>query len=233
MNYILHLNGFYRKANSDEKLTPYHLSLYLAIFQQWNAYFFRKSFPVTRRELMRLSKIGSSHTYYRCLKQLHEWGYINYIPSPNRAIASTISCVVFHETSVTFATNTGSTSATTTGSTSATTTGSTSDTPLVAELHPFIKLNKTFKNTLTIKNIKKFFEENYSDGTEAVKFYNHYQANGWMMGRVEIVDWEAAARKWIAGADNFSKPAKRKTSRSAKIISITNPTTRKRYDEPL
>ncbi len=27
-------------------------------------------------------------------------------------------------------------------------------------------------------------------------FYDHFQANGWMVGRVPMKDWQAAARNW-------------------------------------
>jgi len=26
---------------------------------------------------------------------------------------------------------------------------------------------------------------------------NHYESNGWQIGKTKMVDWEAAARKWI------------------------------------
>ncbi|WP_207532966.1 hypothetical protein [Desertivirga arenae] len=227
MNYILHLNGFYRKANDDENMGPCHLSLYWAIFQIWNAFYFQNPFPVIRSELMRKAKIGSKNTYYRCLHELHEWGYIDYAPSHNRAVPCHITCVLFDSS--------GTGNGTGSRRTYDTTTGPTFCTPLVPELNPFIKLNKTFINTLSLKNIKKFFEENSSNAKEATNFYNHYQANGWMMGQVQMVDWEAAARKWIAGAGRFAKNNTHKTNRSAKIISIHNstPKTLKRYDEPL
>lgn len=37
---------------------------------------------------------------------------------------------------------------------------------------------------------------------EALKFLDHYDATGWMMGRVKIKDWEAAARKWKSNQYN-------------------------------
>jgi hypothetical protein len=32
--------------------------------------------------------------------------------------------------------------------------------------------------------------------TQAMKFFDHYEANGWMVGRVKMKDWKATIRKW-------------------------------------
>jgi hypothetical protein len=42
---------------------------------------FEKAVLVNRRVFIRYSKIGSNHTLYRCLNELHNWGYIQYVPS--------------------------------------------------------------------------------------------------------------------------------------------------------
>ena len=95
MNYIRHLNGFFEKAENDEKLTPYHISLYMSLFRQWNLNRFRNPFPVDREELMHLSRIGSKNTYARCMKQLHQWGYICYSPTGNFHTERKVSCTSF------------------------------------------------------------------------------------------------------------------------------------------
>ena len=35
MNYIRHLGGFFIRLAEDQRMTPYHISLYFALFQQW------------------------------------------------------------------------------------------------------------------------------------------------------------------------------------------------------
>ena len=42
--------------------------------------------------------------------------------------------------------------------------------------------------------------------TEAEKFFNHYTANGWQVGRSKMKDYKAAARGWLLRADEY-KPA--------------------------
>jgi hypothetical protein len=95
MNYIKHLNGFFQRLEVDEKITSHHISLYMALFRLWNMNRFREQFEVNRQELMGLSRIGSPHTYARCMKQLNDWRYIKYSPSSNRFSVSKVSCVRF------------------------------------------------------------------------------------------------------------------------------------------
>lgn len=45
--------------------------------------------------------------------------------------------------------------------------------------------------------INKFFVENGSNLHEAGSFLDHYTANGWMVGKAKMKDWQAAARNWI------------------------------------
>ena len=83
MNYIKHLTGFFEKVVPDKTLNPTHISLYIALFQFWNCNRFKNPISISRDELMRISKISSKATYHKCLRNLHELGYINYQPSYN------------------------------------------------------------------------------------------------------------------------------------------------------
>jgi hypothetical protein len=66
---------------------------------------------------MTLSRIGSPHTYARCMKQLNDWGYIEYSASSNRYSVSKVSCVRFDITSDTTTDITNDTATDTTSST--------------------------------------------------------------------------------------------------------------------
>lgn len=81
MNYIKHMNQVFQKFCQDHRLNPNHISLYLALFQEWNANRFAKKTFISRREVMKKSKIRSRTTYNRCMTQLNNWGYIDYHPS--------------------------------------------------------------------------------------------------------------------------------------------------------
>ena len=83
MNYIKHLTGFFEKVVLDKNLNPTHVSLYIALFQFWNCNRFRNPISISRDEVMRISKISSKATYHKCMKNLHQSGYIDYQPSYN------------------------------------------------------------------------------------------------------------------------------------------------------
>jgi hypothetical protein len=91
MNYIRHLNIFFKIAQQDKSLTSAHISLYVSLFLCWNYNRFINPFPINRETLLRLSKIGSKNTYHKCLKELHKAGYIFYHPAPSRFEAVKIS----------------------------------------------------------------------------------------------------------------------------------------------
>src|SRR5665648_536741 len=95
MNYIRHLSGFFVRLADDERMTPYHISLYLALFQQWNLERFADHFAISRSEMMQVSRIGSVNTYARCMKELEQWGYIRYAPSSNLHTGSRVACIRF------------------------------------------------------------------------------------------------------------------------------------------
>ncbi|MHB9141654.1 MAG: hypothetical protein ACYC25_07265 [Paludibacter sp.] len=95
MNYIRHLNGFFTRLAEDKRMTPYHVSLYFALFQQWNAERFGEEFIVLRLEIMELARIGSANTYARCMKELADWGYIRYWSMSNYYTGSRVCCIRF------------------------------------------------------------------------------------------------------------------------------------------
>ena len=96
MNYIKHLNQWMELVSVDDRITPHHISIYLALFQFWNKYRFPKKITICRHEVLQLSKVGSTKTYYKCLHQLHEYGYIQYLPSHINALGSKASLVDLH-----------------------------------------------------------------------------------------------------------------------------------------
>ncbi|WP_026726765.1 hypothetical protein [Flavobacterium sasangense] len=83
MNYIKHLTGFFEKVSVDYDLNPTHISLYMAIFQLWNQNRFQNPISISRDELMRISKIASTATYHKCMKDLTDREYVIYKPSFN------------------------------------------------------------------------------------------------------------------------------------------------------
>lgn len=90
MNYSKQLSGFFERAANDSKLGPTHISLYMSLFNIWDCHSPNIPISISRIELMKTSKIASKATYHKCLKALHEYGYINYQPSYNPYLGSQV-----------------------------------------------------------------------------------------------------------------------------------------------
>ncbi len=109
MNYVRHLNGFFERLAEDQRLSSYHISLYIALFQHWNANRFSDQFTISRTEVMQLARIGSANTYARCMKELADWGYVIYLSSSNLHSGSKVSCIRFDSASDTAGNTAGDT----------------------------------------------------------------------------------------------------------------------------
>jgi len=84
---------FLRKAANDERLLPSHISLYMALF-----YYSPDKpgdyFQVSRKKLMRFSRIKSIATYHKGIRELVAWGYIDYRPSYDPYRASSVALLI-------------------------------------------------------------------------------------------------------------------------------------------
>jgi len=87
---------FMDQVRVDPRIGPLHISLYLAIFYCWCLQGGNDVVEFTGKELMPIAKIAGGTAFYRCIKQLHEYGYIRYEPSFNPAVKSRavlVSCI--------------------------------------------------------------------------------------------------------------------------------------------
>ena len=225
MNYIKHLNGVFLQFSKDNRLNPTHISLYVGLFQLWNNYHFRESFHIDRQEVMAYAKIGSKSTYHRCIKELHHWKYLLYIPSHNPFQGSRIKMFNFGTSSGQVLDRHRTKNGTSSGQ---------------AVVHKN-KHIETLKNNINGDKpdypqnefeVISFFKEKNWPISEAKKFYNHYQSVGWTVGAsTKIVDWTAIARKWILKAQEIKEektilPVSQNTD-NLKTVSLKN------YNEPL
>jgi hypothetical protein len=53
------------------------------------------------------------------------------------------------------------------------------------------------------QEILDYFQELGSTADEAHKFFDHYTANGWKVGKNAMKDWKATARNWNRNKNNF------------------------------
>ena len=81
----------------------------------------------------------------------------------------------------------------------------------------------------TIENVKAYFLEQHFPEIEAIKFFNYFSSNGWLVGgKTPMVDWQASAQNWILNAPKFISNDPQ--SNRAKHL---NTGTDKDYSEPL
>jgi hypothetical protein len=75
------LSLFINHVVSDYRLKPVHIALSTALCQAWIASRFQRSYHVSRRKLMKASRILSRATYHKALRELQAFGYLEYHPS--------------------------------------------------------------------------------------------------------------------------------------------------------
>jgi len=81
MNYVQHTRAVHQQLLAQAACRPHHVSLYMALFHQWNAQRFPAFLPINRSALMREAFIGSRATYTAALRDLQTWGFIAYYPT--------------------------------------------------------------------------------------------------------------------------------------------------------
>lgn len=174
-----HVMAFFERVAADKRLTPFHISLYLALLHHWRSSGFEEQFPFARKSIQADSRIGSLHTIYRCLRDLAEWGYIQYTTSKNPKVGSAILiCSLASDAS---ASSTAS------------------------KQHKKMEPAK-IKIPPSLQEVQTYFSENGHPPLEAQKFFNHFQSNGWRVGgKTPMRDWMAAASNWMLNSANFAK----------------------------
>lgn len=222
VNYIRQLTGAMIKFAEDDRLNPSHVSLYLALFQTWNLSRFKNPVSVSRADAMQLSKIGSKATYHKCIRDLHNWGYLKYMPSHNPYKGSRVYMFIL-ETSAKQPLNQGSSES----GQPLNQAGSKSEQALVPSINNKNSKHDKQKKTAIpsgIDEVKDFFKEDGQPASEAEKYFNYYTAIGWRVGKTKMQDWQAAARNWIIKTNELAQVQNRDNLRT---------TTDKNYDQPL
>ncbi len=77
------LTRFYEAIEEDVRISATHISLYMALLQQWNISGGTNPVTIVRLNMMKAAKISARHTYNKCMNNLQEFGYITYLPSSN------------------------------------------------------------------------------------------------------------------------------------------------------
>ncbi|MGW1453761.1 hypothetical protein ACWBC2_02100 [Salegentibacter agarivorans] len=250
MNYIKQLNAAFEKFYFDDRLNPTHISLYMALFQEWNSSRFADEFFVNRRDLMKVAKIGSKSTYHRCVTDLNAWSYLCYYPSNNPYKGSKIKMFII----------------------------GTNDEPqpdqydpkleqLADQYHPIREpimnrhhsvseqvmdsqrpvsgqaLVSTINNTKQIKHNKQpnslevvlnFFKDKDLDTDHAKIFFDYYQERDWLTSDgLEVRDWRALALYWAEKKSLARQKKKLNQKEESQLRDNLRTTKNKDYGQPL
>ncbi len=90
MGKVQELTNFYSAIREDHRIGTTHISLYMALFQFYNLNEFRSPIKITRVSVMEVAKISGLATYHKCMRDLNDFGYIQYNPSDNPASSSLV-----------------------------------------------------------------------------------------------------------------------------------------------
>lgn len=81
---------FLQAAREDVRINAIHISLYTAIVFYCQEEEYQHPVSVFSHDIMPLSKISGTATYHRSIRELHQYGYIKYVPSYNHFLGSLI-----------------------------------------------------------------------------------------------------------------------------------------------
>jgi hypothetical protein len=81
-------------AAADKRLRPVHVALIVALCHLWMKNSFNKWYPISRKRLMRLSRIHSNATYHKVISELQYYGYLQYHPSYHPRQGTRVSIVI-------------------------------------------------------------------------------------------------------------------------------------------
>ena len=84
MNYVQHTRAAHERLRAQAGASPQHVSLYWALFFQWNAARFPAALDLDHAATMQAARIGSRHTYRATLRDLDAWSLLTYHPSQSR-----------------------------------------------------------------------------------------------------------------------------------------------------
>jgi hypothetical protein len=74
----------------DSRISVWHLGVMFGIINMASGQDIREPIFISRSKIMKLAHIGSIVTYHKCIKELQEFGYIDYLPSYHPAVGSKV-----------------------------------------------------------------------------------------------------------------------------------------------
>jgi hypothetical protein len=84
------LYDFLDAIAEDPRIAPNHISLFMSVLFFYRQQEFKSPISVYSKELMKHAKISGVATYHKCIQELHNYGFIHYVPSYNPDLGSLI-----------------------------------------------------------------------------------------------------------------------------------------------
>ncbi len=81
MHQLQPVDDFFSAIADDPRISTTHISLYMALLKLWGEQGFQNPIRVFSYEVMPLCKISGIATYHKSIRELHQYGYIQYAPS--------------------------------------------------------------------------------------------------------------------------------------------------------
>lgn len=90
INQIKLINNFIENVKEDPRINTSHISLYVSLVNYWYSNGQSNPMSIFRHEIMPACKISGTATYHKSIRQLHDYGYIKYVPSFNHFLGSLV-----------------------------------------------------------------------------------------------------------------------------------------------
>ncbi|MCB0455465.1 MAG: hypothetical protein KDC62_08760 [Aequorivita sp.] len=183
-----------------EKIKPTHSAIYFYAVHVCNKLGWMNTFGFPTDFAMAMTGISNWRTYNKHLLDLVDWGFIQVIKkSPNRYQATIISIVPSTELNTELNTMQQQCYLQDNSSASA----------VIDKPNKHLNSNKPLKTSRRVVftspklyEVEQYVIDNNYQNVNPNKFWNHYESNGWMVGKNKMKDWKAALRKW--GTDDKS-----------------------------
>jgi len=84
------LTVFFERTRNDQRISSTHIGIFAALLQYRLQRGFCNPVDTNSLEIMAIAKISALKTYYRCIRELSDYGYLQYVPSKKKNRASKI-----------------------------------------------------------------------------------------------------------------------------------------------
>ncbi|WP_241277905.1 MULTISPECIES: hypothetical protein [Chryseobacterium] len=129
---------------------------------------------------MKLGKIKSFATYHKCIRDLHNAGFIIYSPSYNSYKGSLVEIVDFENEDI--------------------------DKNTIVQVQKIVYDEELSFSVPMFYEVELYFNELDLQSADAVQFYSLYQSKNWQLSDNKPMKcWKSAARKWISKMKNKNK----------------------------